>query len=180
MRATTVPSAPPEGTLASPSTTSHRKTATMMRTASLLVSALLLAFASSASVIGKSKSFEVDFDKCFDPSIVHPGYLFTFAGPASGDVSGTVEARVVALIPAVEPDQSYIAADYVLTGALSFTARVGGRVDDKRNLAVLRGYISDGPAWLIGAGVHDEFENYLRDDGTLCSSGTLEITPRWK
>jgi hypothetical protein len=159
--------------------TSHGKKKTMGR-AARLASALLLAFGSTASVAGRPKSFDVDFDKCFDPSIVHPGYLFTFAGLASGDVSGTLEARVVALNPAVEPNQSYIAADYVVTGALSFTGRVGGRVDDEANLAVLRGYISDGPAWLIGAGVHDEFENYMRADGTPCSRGTLEITPRWK
>ena len=45
---------------------------------------------------------------------------------------------------------------HVVAGTLSvsFTARVGGRVNDAENLAVLRGYISDGPAWLIGAGVH--------------------------
>ena len=67
-----------------------------------------------------------------------------------------------------------------MTGTVPFTARVGGRVDDKRNLAVLRGYISEGPVWLVGAGVHDEFKNYVRDDGTSCSRGTLYITPRWK
>ena len=85
--------------------------------------------------------------------------------------------------PSVAPDQNYIAADYVVTdvaGAPLFTARVGGRVDDAANFAALRGYVSEGPAWLIGAGVHDEFENYLRADGTLCSKGTLEITLRWK
>ena len=152
---------------------------TMVR-AALLTNALLLAFGSTASSAAKPKSFEVEFDKCLDPSIVHPGYLFTFAGQASGDVSGTLEARVVALSQGVEPDQTYIAADYVVAGTLSFTARVGGRVNDAENLAVLRGYISNGPAWLIGAGVHDEFENYVRADGTPCSRGTLEITPRWK
>ena len=82
-----------------------------MGRAALLASALLLAFGSTVSVAGKAKSFDVDFDKCFDPSIVHPGYLFTFAGLASGDVSGALEARVVALSPSVAPDQTYIAAD---------------------------------------------------------------------
>jgi hypothetical protein len=162
--------------------TSQGNKKTMGR-AALLASALLLAFGSPVSVAGKPKSFEVDFDKCLDPGIVHPGYLFTFAGLTSGDVSGAVEARVVALSLSVEPDQNYIAADYVVTtvaGAPLFTARVGGRVNDAANHAVLRGYVSDGPAWLIGAGVHDEFENYLRADGTPCSKGTLEITPRWK
>ena len=51
-------------------------------------------------------------------------------------------------------------------GTLDFTARVGGRVNTKTNLAVLRGFVSEGPAWLIGAGVHDEFQNYTRADGT--------------
>jgi hypothetical protein len=162
----TVPSAPPN--------------LRMIRLVALIASVLLLAFGSTATLAGKPKSFDVDFDKCLDPNIVHAGYLFTFAGPVSGDVSGTVEARVLALISGVEPGQTYIAADYVVAGPLAFTARVGGRVDDGRNLAVLRGYISDGPAWLIGAGVHDEFENYVRSDGTPCSRGTLEITPRWK
>ena len=159
--------------------TSQGNKKTMGR-AALLASALLLAFGSTASVAGKAKSFDVDFDKCFDPSIVHPGYLFTFAGLASGDVSGALEARVVALSPSVAPAQTYIAADYVVTGTVPFTARVGGRVDDARNLAVHRGHISHGPAWLIGAAVHDEFENYVCADGTPCSRGTLEITPRWK
>ncbi len=136
---------------------------------------------------GKARSarpFEVDFDKCFD----HPGfapYLFTFSGPASGAVSGTVEARVLVLINGVQPNQNHIQADYVVTGTvrtgtLDFTARVGGRVNTRTNLAVLRGYVSEGPAWLIGAGVHDEFKNYTRADGTSCSRGTLYITPRWK
>jgi len=159
---------------------SQGNTKKTMGRAALVASALLLAFLSSASLAAKPKSFEVEFDKCLDPSIVHPGYLFTFAGQASGDVSGPLEARVVALNRGVEPGQAYIAADYVVAGTLSFTARVGGRVNDAENLAVLRGYISDGPAWLIGAGVHDEFENYVRADGTPCSRGSLEITPRWK
>jgi hypothetical protein len=146
----------------------------------VLFAAVVFLTAISTTAAGKSKSLDVDFDKCFDGTIVHPGYLFTFAGSASGDVSGTLEARVAALVPGVEASQNYIAADYVVTGTVSFTARVGGRVDDARNLAVLRGYVSDGPAWLIGAGVHDEFENYVRADGTACSRGTLQITPRWK
>ena len=165
---------------AGPMITSQGNTKKTMGRAALVASALLLAFGSTASLAGKPKSFEVEFDKCFDPNIVHPGYLFTFAGQASGDVSGTVEARAVALSQGVEPDQTYIVADYVVAGTLSFTARVGGRVNDAESLAVLRGYISDGPAWLIGAGVHDEFENYVRADGTPCSKGALEITPRWK
>ncbi len=47
--------------------TSQGNKKTMGR-AALLASALLLAFGSTASVAGKPKSFEVDFDKCFDPS----------------------------------------------------------------------------------------------------------------
>ena len=42
-----------------------------------------------------------------------------------------VEGRVAALIPGVQPNQTYIAADYVVAGTLPFTARVGGRADDK-------------------------------------------------
>ena len=181
MRTATEPTVPSEPrSLARPNITSQGKIMKMIRTTALLASALLLAFGSTAALAGKSKSFEVDFDKCFDPNIVLPDYVFTFAGTASGDVPGTVEARVVALTPGVQPSQTYIAADYVVAGTLPFTARVGGRVDDKRNLAVLRGYVSDGPAWLIGAGVHDEFQNYVRSDGTNCSKGTLYVTPRWK
>ncbi len=131
---------------------------------------------------GKARSarpFEVDFDKCFDRQGDFP-YLFTFSGTASGDVSGTLEARVGAFIPDVQPNQDHLQADYVITGTLAFTARVGGRSNSKTNQAVLRGFVSEGPAWLIGAGVHDEFENYVRADGTPCSRGTLYITPRWK
>ena len=91
-----------------------------------------------------------------------------------------VEARVAVFIPNVQPNQNHLQADYVVTGTLDFTARVGGRANAKTNLAVLRGFVSEGPAWLIGAGVHDEFENYVRADGTPCSRGTLYITPRWK
>jgi hypothetical protein len=164
-----------------PTIASQRNTRRTMARAALVAIALLLPFGSSASLAAKPKSFDVDFDKCLDPSIQRPGYLFTFAGQAFGDVVGTVEASVVALSLGVEPDQNYIAADYfVVAGTLSFTARVGGRVDDANNQAVLRGYVSEGPTWLIGAGVHDEFENYVRPDGTPCSRGTLEITPRWK
>ena len=126
-----------------------------------------------------ARPFEIDFDKCFD----RPGdapYLFTFSGTASGDVSGTLEARIAVLMPNVEPNQNYLQADYVVSGTLDFTARVAGRVITTTNLAVLRGFVSEGPAWLIGAGVHDEFQNYKRADGTNCSRGTLYITPRWK
>ena len=126
-----------------------------------------------------ARPFEVDFDKCFDRPGDFP-YLFTFSGTASGDVSGTLEARIAVLIRSVEPNQNHLQADYVVRGTLDFTARVGGRVDTKTNLAVLRGFVSEGPAWLIGAGVHAEFENYVRADGTACSRGTLYITPRWK
>jgi hypothetical protein len=147
----------------------------------LSVFVLLLQFA-PVLANGQARSarpFEVDFDKCFDRQGDAP-YLFTFSGPVSGDVSGTVEARVAALMPNVQPDQNYLQADYVVAGSVDFTARVGGRVSSKTNLAVLRGYVSEGPAWLIGAGVHDEFQNYVRADGTNCSRGTLYITPRWK
>ena len=147
----------------------------------LSVFVLLLQF-SPVLANGKARSarpFEVDFDKCFDRQGDAP-YLFTFSGTASGDVSGTLEARVAALMPNVQPNQNYLQADYVVTGTLDFVARVGGRVNSKTNLAVLRGFVSEGPAWLIGAGVHDEFENYVRADGTSCSRGTLYITPRWK
>jgi hypothetical protein len=126
-----------------------------------------------------ARPFEVDFDKCFDRQGDAP-YLFTFSGPVSGDVSGTLEARIAASMPNVQPNQNYLQADYVVAGTVDFTARVGGRVNAKTNLAVLRGFVSEGPAWLIGAGVHDEFENYVRADGTRCSRGTLYITPRWK
>ena len=126
-----------------------------------------------------ARPFEVDFDKCFDRQGDAP-YLFTFSGTASGDVSGTLEARIAALIPNVQPSQNYLQADYVVAGTLDFTARVAGRVNTTTNLAVLRGFVSEGPAWLIGAGVHDEFQNYVRADGTACSRGTLYITPRWK
>ena len=151
--------------------------------ASVLAVFVLLFQSSPVLADGNARSvrpFEADFDKCFDREGDAP-YLFTFSGTVSGDVSGTLEARVAVLIPNVQPDQSYLQADYVVAaGAFEFTARVGGRVNSKTNLAVLRGFVSEGPAWLIGAGVHDEFENYVRADGTSCSRGTLYITPRWK
>jgi hypothetical protein len=147
----------------------------------LSVFVLLLQF-SPVLAQGKAPSarpFEVDFDKCFDRQGDFP-YLFTFSGTASGDVSGTLEARIAVFMRNVQPDQNHLQADYVVAGTLNFTARVGGRANTKTNLAVLRGFVSEGPAWLIGAGVHDEFENYVRGDGTACSRGTLYITPRWK
>ena len=147
----------------------------------LSVSVLLLQF-SPVRADDKARSarpFEVDFDKCFDRQGDAP-YLFTFSGTASGDVSGTLEARIAVLIRNVQPNQNYLQADYVVAGTLNFGARLGGRVNANTNLAVLRGFVSEGPAWLIGAGVHDEFQNYVRADGTPCSRGTLYITPRWK
>ena len=59
---------------AGPMITSQGNTKKTMGRAALVASALLLAFGSTASLAGKPKSFEVEFDKCFDPSIVHPGY----------------------------------------------------------------------------------------------------------
>ena len=150
-----------------------------MRTPALLAGALLLALGSAAASPGGARPFEVDFDKCYAHDGFAP-YLLTFAGTASGDVSGSLEARIFVLVPGIQTDQTHIQADYVVTGALPFTARVGGRVNDKTKLAVLRGYVSVGPAWLLGAGVHDEFANYTRADGMPCSKGTLYITPRWK
>ena len=150
--------------------------------ASMLSMCVLLLQFSPVLADDKARSarpFEVDFDKCFDRQGDAP-YLFTFSGTASGDVSGTLEARIAALIPNVQPNQNYLQADYVVAGTLNFTARVAGRVITTTNLAVLRGFVSEGPAWLIGAGVHDEFQNYTRADGTNCSRGTLYITPRWK
>ena len=152
----------------------------MMRTTALLASALLLAFGSTAALTGKSESFEVDFDKCFDPSMCCRTTCSRSQARHQETSRALWKQESSASSPDVQPNQTYIAADYVVAGTLPFTARVGGRADDKRNLAVLRGYVSDGPAWLIGAGVHDEFQNYVRSDGTNCSKGTLYITPRWK
>ena len=151
----------------------------MIRRVVLLASVLLLAFGSAATLTGKPKSFDVDFDKCLDPNIVHAGYLFTFAGPVSGDVSVTVEARVLGLIRGVEPGQTYIAADYVVACRLS--PRESAAEWTTGGIWPCFAAISATVrAWLIGAGVHDEFENYVRSDGTPCSRGTLKITPRWK
>jgi len=150
-----------------------------IRTPALLVSALLLTVASTASLAGGAKPFEVDFDKCFAHN-GPAGYLFTFSGPVSGDVSGSVDAEVLVYVVGIEPNWTHIQADYVVTGSLPFTARVGGRRDDRNGNAVLNGYVSAGPAWLVGAGVHDEFGSYTRPDGTPCAKGTLYITPRWK
>jgi hypothetical protein len=131
---------------------------------------------SAAAFAAKPKPFEVDFDKCFAQN--GPGsYVFTFSGPVSGDVSGHLDASVLNF-DTVAPGQVYIQADYFVTGSLPFTARVGGRSVD--GLAVLRGFVSAGPAWLVGAGVHDEFFGYTRADGVGCAKGTLYITPRWK
>jgi len=149
------------------------------RKSALLAGALLLAFGSSATLAGGVKPFEVDFDKCFAQNGPLP-YLFTFSGPVSGDVSGNVDAQVLVYAVGIEPSWTHIQADYLITGSLPFTARVGGRRDDRNGNAVLRGYVSEGPAWLIGAGVHDEFGSYTRADGIPCAKGTLYITPRWK
>ena len=85
--------------------------------------------------------------------------------------TGTVEARILTYTAGIEPHENYIEADYVLTGTVPFTARVGGRENDKTGLAGMRGYVSEGPAWLLGAGVHNEFRNYRKPDGTPCSRG---------
>ena len=141
--------------------------------------ALALALASGGCLAGKVKSLEVDFDKCFAHA-GPDGYLFTFAGPASGDATGNVEARISRRVLGIEPGENLLHADYVVTGDIEFTARVGGRVNAANLQAVLYGYVSSGPAWLEGARVHDEFTNYTRGDGVACSKGTLYITPRWK
>jgi hypothetical protein len=150
-----------------------------MRTPALLAGAVLLALGATSALAGAHKPFEADFDKCFAHAEVAP-YLFTFSGPVSGDISGHLDAKVLVYDVGIEPSQTHIQADYVVTGALAFTARVGGRRNDKNQQVVLRGYVSEGPAWLKGAGVHDEFLGYTRADGTVCAKGTLYITPRWK
>jgi hypothetical protein len=146
---------------------------------SAVLAATLMALCSSAALAGGAKPFEVDFDKCFGHDGPAP-YLFTFSGPVSGDVSGNVDASVLVYAVGIEPNWTHIAADYIVTGTLPFTARVGGRRDDRNGNAVLNGYVSAGPAWLVGADVHDEFGSYSRPDGTPCAKGTLYITPRWK
>ena len=155
------------------------KTMRLKRLAGFVASAMLLSLGSTAALAAGPKPFEVDFDKCFD-RYGPAGYVVTFSGPVSGDISGALEARVLVYMIGIEPNQTHLQADYVVTGELPFTARVGGRLNDKNNLAVLRGYVSEGPAWLLGAGVHDEFLSYTKADGTPCAKGTLYITPRWK
>ena len=76
----------PRRNFAGPMINSQGNTTKTMGLAALVASALLLAFGSSASLAAKPKSFEVEFDKCLDPSIVHRGtcllsqarYLETF------------------------------------------------------------------------------------------------------
>ena len=75
-------------TLGGPMIASQRNTRRTLARAALVAIALLLAFGSSASLAAKPKSFEVDFDKCLDPSIVLSGYLFTFAGQRPETLSG--------------------------------------------------------------------------------------------
>ena len=152
----------------------------MKATRILLAGAVLLALASTACLAHDAKPFEVDFDKCFDRNGDAPQYLFTFAGPATGDVNGTLESRVIRFDVGIQPLQTNIEVDYVVTGTLPFSARLGGRLNDKTNIAVLDGYVSVGPAWLVGARVHDEFLSYTRPNGLPCAKGTLYITPRWK
>ena len=93
---------PPSGhpALANPVTTAPRKTTNTMRTTALLVCTLLVVFGSHASLAGKPKSFEVEFNKCFAHEGPDP-YLFTFSGRASGDVKGTVEARILTYTPGI-------------------------------------------------------------------------------
>ncbi len=58
--------------------------------ASLVSVVVLVLHISPVQANGKARSarpFEVDFNKCFDRNGDAP-YLFTFSGPASGDVSG--------------------------------------------------------------------------------------------
>ena len=58
----------------------------------------------------------------------------------------SVEARVLGLIRGVEPGQTYIPAEYRSGGPAGFhRASRRPSVQPGRNLAVLRGYISDGP-----------------------------------
>jgi hypothetical protein len=146
----------------------------------LLAGAVLLALASTACLAHNLKSFEVDFDKCFDRNGDAPQYLFTFSGPATGDVRGTLESRIIRFDTEIQPLQTFIEVDYVVTGTLPFTARLGGRLNDKTGKAVLDGYVSVGPSWLVGARVHDEFFSHALANGTPCAKGTLYITPRWK
>ena len=144
----------------------------------LLAAAALLA--ATSALAHNLKSFEVDFDKCFDRNGDAPQYLFTFSGPATGDVKGTLESRIIRFDVGIQPLQTNIEVDYVVTGTLPFSARLGGRLNDKTNEAVLDGYVSVGPNWLVGARVHDEFLSYTRPSGLPCAKGTLYITPRWR
>ena len=150
----------------------------LIRTKAVVISALLVALGSTAALHGKSKSFEVDFDM-LRPCRRRRSCTCSRLRDRCQEMSGTVEASVLSdIISNVEPNQTYLAADYLVTSEqLSFTARVGGRVNDRSGLAVLQGYVSAGPAWLVGAAVLDEFENYTRADGTPCSKGTLFVTP---
>ena len=146
----------------------------------LAAGAFLFAIGSSAALAGGPKPFEVEFDKCYAHD-GDPPYLFTFSGPASfGKVTGTVDAKVLVYVVGIEKNWTHIQADYVVTaGPDSFTARVGGRRDDRTGDAVLNGFVSEGPLPIVGADVHDEFASYSR--GSLpCAKGTLYITPRWK
>src|SRR4029078_3770627 len=76
------------------------------RTIALMAGALVMALGATNTLQAKPKSFEVAFDKCFARREDGDPYLFTFAGPVSGDISGTVEASVLNDIrPGVEPNQ---------------------------------------------------------------------------
>ena len=131
----------------------HRVTTKgMQRAFSMLAAGLLLALGTASLSAHRTSTLQIDFDKCF----AHPGdypYLFTMAGTVSGDASGPFEARLLTRTVGIEPNWDYLEADYVVTGTLPFTARVGGRDNSKTKLAVLRGYVSVGPAWLVGARV---------------------------
>jgi hypothetical protein len=154
----------------------------------VLAGALALACASVPIFAGDGGKVRVAFTKC-SPS-PEPGYLFSMTGPVSGDVQGTVTAKIVAAAGSADGSVTFLEADYFVTAdspGQSFVASVSGRLDNATGAAVLYGYVSpsianaDGTShekWR-GADVHDAFQNFTNAAGAPCSGGLLTLTPRW-
>ena len=150
----------------------------MKATNLLLAVAVAVAFASPSASAGESAKIRVDFTKC-NP-VAEPGYLFSLTGPATGDVQGSLTAKVAVYIPGAT--HTYIEADYFVTASSpqdSFVASVAGRVTNATNLAVLYGYVNETNEKWRGAQVRDDFLNFTNAAGVPCSMGTLVLTPRW-
>jgi hypothetical protein len=127
--------------------------------------------AAAHGAAASSEPVAITFDKQFDLAKTIANGTPTWSGTVSGDVTGTLETRLI-LPTKPSGEVEHVVFDFIVTaGVASFTARLEGVFNARKDTIIMNGVVSDG--WLEGARVHEAGVGV--DRTTSRYQGTLRV-----